>query len=164
MAVFFESTMTTAMEYELLDAEASAALAADKEFGGAVRVRTRWEVDPVLRILELEHPSAGSVAPEVTRKAGSVARAIVGHIAELGFPHLPAPFVGHVGAGGVGLEWNVGDRELSFFVYNDGSIEYLKAGAGEPFEEGPFTIWSVGRLRELVNWVAGPPPALDAAA
>jgi hypothetical protein len=164
IALCSANAMTIAMEYESMDAEASAALAAQKAFGGAVRVRTLWEVDPVRRILELEHPAAGPPAPEVTGEAGRVARAVIAFVAELGFDQIPPPFVGAVGAGGVSLEWNVGPRELSFFVYNDGSIEYLKAGEGEPFEEGPFSLWRTGQLRELVNWVVGPRPAINAAA
>lgn len=154
------ATMTMEMEYQYLDAEASAALAAAEAFGGAIRVKTRWEVEPVRRILEFEH---GVVAgADVSKTAAAASRSLVGQIAELGLD-LPTPFIGSVPAGGLSIECNVRERELTFIVANDGSIEYLKAGAGEPFEEGAFSLWAPGRLRELVSWVMGR-SQLDAAA
>ncbi len=160
-AISLAATMTTAMEYQVLDAEASAAMAADKLFGGAIVVKSPWEMDPVRRVLELEH---GAVAgADVSKESGATARSLVCQLADLGFD-LPVPFVGSVPAGGLCIECNVADRELTFVVSNDGAIEYLKAGSGEPFEEGPFSLHSPGRLRELVSWLMGRSSQLDAAA
>ncbi len=155
------SLATMAMEYQFFDAEASAALAADKVFGGTVRVKSPWEVEPVRRILELEHGAVPDA--DVSKEAAAIARSLIGQLADVALD-LPQPFIGCVPTGGVSIECNVSDRELTFVVSNDAAIEYLKAGSGEPFEEGSFTLHSPGRLRELVSWVMGRRSQLDAAA
>jgi hypothetical protein len=161
MTGMLSMTMTTEMEYQFLDAEASAALAAEKAFGGAIRVKTPWEINPVLRILEYEHGVVPGV--DVSKLAAAMARSLIAQISDLGLD-LREPFIGAVAAGGMSIECNVGERELTFIVSNDGDIEYLKAGVGEPFEEGAFSLWSPGRLRELVSWVIGRHTQMDAAA
>jgi hypothetical protein len=150
------ATMTTIVEYQYEDAARLAAAMTSERFVGDIVVRSQWEIDPVLRILQLQRLPENWNAngtPKITDKAVDTAITLVGHLAELEFDQLPAPFVGPVGAGGISFEWSFGSRDLEFFIFNDGSIEYLKSEANEPFDEGSLRLWALGRLRELVSWL-----------
>jgi hypothetical protein len=155
------ATMTTAMAYP--DIAAAATGAARDLLSGDVLIYARWPSDPVRRIVALErtlgHNWDAYGSPRITRKTANLAIALVNQIAALGFDELPAPSVSPISGGGVILEWTLGGRDLSFSVFPELTIEYLKSGAGEPFEEGPVSPGFPGRLRELVSWLMAAPLA-----
>lgn len=158
------ATMTTAMEYP--DIAAAGTGAARGLLGGDVLVYAQWPSDPIRRIVMLEQTLGanwdGYGSPPIERKTANLAIALVNQIAALGFDDLPAPAVAPIAGGGVIIEWTLGSRDLSFSVFPELSIEYLKSGAGEPFEEGTATPGFPGRLRELVSWLMAVPLATAA--
>lgn len=148
------ATMTDYFVYQ--DAEAAAAVTGREQFNGDVSVKTTWEIEPVRDVLALERlPQGwdGYGSPRISRTAVNMTIVLLGQVADLGFDNLPRPIVGPIAAGGVTLEFEVGRRELCVAVYNDLSMTYLKSEEGEPFEGDSITLWSTGRLRELVSWL-----------
>lgn len=141
--------------------ETTAAASTREQFNGVVPIYSTWEVAPVTAILELERRLTddwdGYGSPPIRRSATNLAITLIRQIARLGVDNLPAPFIAPVSAGGLVLEWSVGQRELSLSVYNDErDVSYLKSEAGEPFDEGVLSVTSVGRLKELITWLMSP--------
>lgn len=151
--------MTTPVAFEYQDAETSAAASVREQFDVIIFVNTNWEVPLVKRILELERYAPnwdGYGSPPVEHETVSRAIHLIRQVASLGIEDLPAPFVGPVAGGGVILEWLAGSRQLSIAIFPEGKVEYLKWETGEQFEEDELGPRPLGRLHELVGWLARP--------
>jgi hypothetical protein len=76
----------------------------------------------------------------------------------VGVDELPVPEVCPISGGGIGLQWEVGDRELEFTIYPNGTIRYLKViGPSqervENLEDGNLVSASRIEVRPLVRWL-----------
>jgi hypothetical protein len=128
--------------------------------GGDVLIYSRWPLDPVRRIVILEQTLGdnwdGYGSGPIPRGTANTAIALLNDIAWLGFEDLPAPSIGPMPGGGLSLEWSVGRRDLNLSVFPDRSVEYMKAEAGEPFDEGRVVPGFPDRFRELISWFLAP--------
>lgn len=141
---------------EYRDAATAAAATVREQFSGDIVVHSQWEIAPAKQILILANSPDnwdGYGSPRISRFTVDLAIGLLGQVAGLGFDELPTPFVGPIAGGGIIFELQFGARELSFSVFPEGAIEYLKSESGEPFDEGAIRLWEVGRFRELVNWL-----------
>jgi len=156
------AAMTTEVDYGYPDPETAATATARGQFNGVVFVDTAWEVQPVTTVLQLEQLAPGwdgHGAPPIRRGTGDLAISLVRQIGKVGAENIPQPFVGPAGDGGITIEFQVGQRELAFAAHGDGTLTYLKGGAGEPFDGGDL-FFHPAIVRGLIAWLTSPvPPA-----
>jgi len=158
MSAIASAAAMMTMVYEIPEAAVTAAASGRDYLSADILVQTKWEVDPVKAVVGLEHLPPnwdGYGSGPIERKTADRAIYLIAQIASLGFDQLPAPIVEPIQDGGVLFQWTAATRQLSLSVFADGTTEYLKYEAGEPFDEGSVDPRMAGRLRGLISWLLG---------
>lgn len=78
--------------------------------------------------------------------------------ASISCEELPIPTVCPVSGGGVGISWELGDRELEFTVYPNGCIRYLRVLGSlevgpENVQDGTLVEVAASDVGPLVGWL-----------
>ena len=162
MGTVSAATMTSQL-YDYQDIAGAAVEAARERFGADVRLHTPWQVDPVKEVVQLSQLRPNwdgyGTGPVDVRTATAAIR-LIQRIASLGFDDLPAPAVAPTAGAegqapaGIQLSWSIGARRFVFALFPEGTVDYLKCEAGEPFEGGAIALSMPGKLRELIGWVS----------
>jgi len=96
----------------------------------------------------------GHHSPRISHSASLKARRL---LSSLRTRTLPQPAVMPMTGGGIGLNWEAGDRELQLTIYPDGEVLYLygKLNQGEPVQDGSLPENYQDELNRLGMWLIG---------
>lgn len=124
-------------------------------WSSGVPFRNLWELEALRGVFRAEAlprnwDSYGSPPPALVAVNRSLG--LLRGIADLDLPDLPVPHVAPVRGGGIQFEWGVGQRELELEILPDGSVDYLKAEAGEAVEQGRLVP---AQVHPLLAWLVG---------
>ncbi len=121
--------------------------------------RAPWRDNTLTALARLESLSANwdsYGSPPIQPAALQSARRLVSAIE---IANLPTPAVAPISGGGLGLAWQLRNRELELEILPDGSVQYLAvasdpAAGTEETREGRLPQLFTDQVRELVAWLA----------
>ncbi len=117
-----------------------------------------WLVDTlraIARLTTLGDNWDGYGSPPIQSAALESARRLV---SALEMEELPAPSLGPISGGGIGIVWRVDARELQIEILPDGSVEFLIAAVDpetgeEKTQEERLPLPYTEQVRQLVSWL-----------
>jgi hypothetical protein len=123
-------------------------------YGVTFAMNAPWRYAALAQLWDLQETGqnrSGQGDLRISDTASSRARQILGYI---NIGELPTPMVAPISGGGVGVSWEIGNREIQLSVFSDGEVVYLKIENDRILDE-PEGVLDESQYSAGLKWLLG---------